>query len=240
MRKIFVLSLLAIFLITSAEAKKPKKIQEEPPVQKLTNTIDSMSYALGLSIGSDFIKNLKTIPGGQFNIDWLIQGFTGGMKKDSTVMTTAFANNYFREYITKAQSLESAKKKEAADAFMEKNKTRESVITTESGLQYEILACANGPKPSINDTVKVNYQGFLPDSTKFDSTFDRGEPAVFALNQVIPGWSEGLQLMTVGSKYKFYIPYELAYGEQGAGGVIPPYSPLIFEVELLQINPAKK
>nr|MBP7151290.1 FKBP-type peptidyl-prolyl cis-trans isomerase [Paludibacteraceae bacterium] len=199
-----------------------------------------MSYALGVSVGADFIKNLKTIPGGQFNIDWLIQGFISGMKKDSTLMTSAFANKYFREYITQAQVTESAKKKEAAIAFMERNKTRESVITTESGLQYEILTCANGPKPSINDTVKVNYQGFLPDSTKFDSTIDRGEPAVFALNQVIPGWSEGLQLMTVGSKYKFYIPYELAYGEQGAGGVIPPYSPLIFEVELLQINPAKK
>jgi FKBP-type peptidyl-prolyl cis-trans isomerase len=240
MKKILILSLSAIFLITSAEAKKPKKITEEAPVQKLTTNIDSMSYALGVSVGADFIKNLKTIPGGQFNIDWLIQGFISGMKKDSTLMTSAFANKYFREYITQAQATESAKKKEAAIAFMERNKTRESVITTESGLQYEILTCANGPKPSINDTVKVNYQGFLPDSTKFDSTIDRGEPAVFALNQVIPGWSEGLQLMTVGSKYKFCIPYELAYGEQGAGGVIPPYSPLIFEVELLQINPAKK
>jgi FKBP-type peptidyl-prolyl cis-trans isomerase len=240
MKKILILSLSAIFLITSAEAKKPKKIKEETPVQKLANNIDSMSYALGMNIGADLTKSLKSIPGGQYNIDWITQGFTSGMKKDSSLMTPDFANMYFGEYITKIQVAESAKKKEIASAFMEKNKAREGVITTESGLQYEILLCAEGIKPTLNDTVKVNYQGFLPDGTKFDSTIDRGEPAAFALNQVIPGWSEGLQLMTVGSKYKFYIPYELAYGENGAGGVIPPYSPLIFEVELLQINPAKK
>ena len=116
----------------------------------------------------------------------------------------------------------------------------EGVNVTPSGLQYKVLVPAEGKKPQAQDTVKVHYTGTLLDGTKFDSSVDRGEPIEFPLNQVIKGWTEGVQLMAVGSKYKFFIPYNLGYGKQGAGGVIPPFATLIFEVELLDIKPFKE
>ena len=116
----------------------------------------------------------------------------------------------------------------------------EGVNVTPSGLQYKVLVPAEGKKPQAQDTVKVHYTGTLLDGTKFDSSVDRGEPIKFPLNQVIKGWTEGVQLMAVGSKYQFFIPYNLGYGEQGAGGVIPPFATLIFEVELLDIKPFKE
>jgi FKBP-type peptidyl-prolyl cis-trans isomerase len=118
--------------------------------------------------------------------------------------------------------------------------TQEGVNVTPSGLQYKVLVPAEGKKPQAQDTVKVHYTGTLLDGTKFDSSVDRGEPIEFPLNQVIKGWTEGVQLMAVGSKYQFFIPYNLGYGEQGAGGVIPPFATLIFEVELLDIKPFKE
>ena len=113
---------------------------------------------------------------------------------------------------------------------------KEGVITTESGLQYEVLTPATGVKPKATDKVKVHYEGTLPDGTVFDSSYRRGEPITFGLNQVIAGWTEGLQLMSIGSKYKLYIPYQLGYGAQGAGASIPPYSALIFDVELIEVK----
>ncbi len=126
--------------------------------------------------------------------------------------------------------------KQKCEQFLAENAKREGVKTTASGLQYEVLESTLGQKPKATDTVKVHYEGTLIDGTVFDSSYKRGEPISFALNQVIKGWTEGLQLMSVGSKYKLYIPYHLAYGEQGAGGSIPPYAALIFTVELLGIN----
>jgi FKBP-type peptidyl-prolyl cis-trans isomerase len=120
------------------------------------------------------------------------------------------------------------------EKFLADNKKREGVQETASGLQYEVVTMGTGAKPVATDVVKVHYTGMLLDSTKFDSSVDRGEPAQFGVNQVIQGWQEGIQLMPVGSKFKFYIPYELAYGEQGTGP-IPPYATLIFDVELLEI-----
>jgi FKBP-type peptidyl-prolyl cis-trans isomerase len=124
------------------------------------------------------------------------------------------------------------------EAFLAENKSKEGVKITESGLQYEVLSEGEGDKPGATDTVTVHYRGTLLDGTEFDSSYSRGEPATFALNQVIPGWTEGLQLMTPGSKYKLYIPSELAYGERGAGNQIGPNSTLVFEVELMEVNPA--
>ena len=123
----------------------------------------------------------------------------------------------------------------AGKKFLEENKLKEGVITTESGLQYEVIKMGKGAKPTATDKVKVHYHGTLTDGTVFDSSVDRGEPITFALNQVIPGWTEGVQLMPVGSKFRFYIPQELGYGARQAGS-IPPYSTLIFEVELLGIE----
>ena len=125
---------------------------------------------------------------------------------------------------------------EEGQRFLEENAKKESVVTTPSGLQYKVLDEGFGPKPKATETVKVHYKGTLIDGTQFDSSYDRGEPISFPLNGVIRGWTEGVQLMPVGAKYEFYIPYNLAYGEKGAGGVIPPYAALIFVVELLGIE----
>jgi len=125
--------------------------------------------------------------------------------------------------------------KAEGEKFLAENAKREGVKTTASGLQYEVITEGEGEKPSATSTVKVNYKGTLINGTVFDSSYDRGEPIEFPLNGVIAGWTEGLQLMSVGSKYKLYIPYQLAYGERGGGEMIKPYSALIFEVELLDI-----
>lgn len=126
--------------------------------------------------------------------------------------------------------------KEAGEKFLAENAKKEGVITTASGLQYKVLHQGDGPKPKATDSVNVHYRGTLIDGTEFDSSYKRNAPISFPLNRVIPGWTEGVQLMPVGSKYEFYIPYHLAYGERGAGGAIPPFAALIFEVELLAIE----
>ena len=130
----------------------------------------------------------------------------------------------------------SAKFKEEGEKFLAENAKREGVKTTASGLQYEVLEATLGQKPKTTDSVKVHYEGTLIDGTVFDSSYKRGKPISFPLNGVIKGWTEGLQLMSVGSKYKLFIPYQLAYGEHGAGDSIPPYAALIFTVELLEVK----
>ena len=240
MRKVFLLVIAVGMCAISANAKEKKSkkapvIEVQAPV--FTNAVDSMSYALGVNLGLNFAENLKGIPGGVSNADLLISGFSSALKGDPTLMTAEFANEYFGAYIAKAQQEEADKKQTENAEFLVENKTKEGVVTTESGLQYQVIVAAEGAKPIATDNVKVHYEGFLLDGTKFDSSVDRGEPIVFQLNQVIAGWTEGVQLMSEGAKYKFFIPYNLAYGEQGAGGVIPPYATLIFEVELFEINP---
>lgn len=243
MKKIILILVAIAFVFTSVEAKqkkekKSKKAQPTVCCEKLLKTdVDSMSYALGLNVGTDFAKNLKAIPGGKSNVDLLIKGFTTAMKGDSTLMTSEVANEFFKEYITKAQTKDQDVKKLEGKEFLANNMSNEGVKTTESGLQYKVIVATEGMKPKAIDSVEVHYQGFLLDGTKFDSSVDRGEPITFPLNQVIPGWTEGVQLMSVGSKYKFFVPYELGYGEKGAGAVIPPFATLIFEVELLNIKP---
>lgn len=230
-----------VFATAQAKDKKPVKATIQAPTKVLVTGVDSMSYALGLNVGTDFAKNLKGIPGGKSNLDLLILGFTTAMKGDSTLMKPEVAMEYFKNYIAKAQTKDADVKKAAGEKFLAENKTKDSVVTTASGLQYKVLVAKDGPKPQATDSVKVHYQGFLLDGTKFDSSVDRGQPIVFPLNQVIPGWTEGVQLMSVGSKYKFYVPYMLGYGEKGAGnGAIPGFSTLIFEVELLDIKPLKQ
>lgn len=140
-----------------------------------------------------------------------------------------------QSYFVEAQAREAAAAKEESEKFLAENKTKEGVITTESGLQYQVITEGTGAKPTAEDRVKVHYTGTLLDGTKFDSSVDRGEPAEFGVSQVIPGWTEGLQIMPAGSKYIFWIPSELAYGERGAGQDIKPNSVLKFEVELLEV-----
>jgi len=238
---LFLAAISLVFASAEAKSKKPDKTVVQAPVKVLVNDVDSMSYALGLNVGSDFSKNLKGIPGGKSNIDLLIKGFTTAMKGDSSLIKPEVAMEFFKSYIAKASAKDADAKKAVGEKFLAENKTKDSVKTTESGLQYKVLVAKDGPKPQSTDSVKVHYQGFLVDGTKFDSSVDRGEPITFPLNQVIPGWTEGVQLMSVGSKYKFYVPYALGYGEKGAGnGAIPGFSTLIFEVELLGIKPLKQ
>ncbi|MDR3652834.1 MAG: FKBP-type peptidyl-prolyl cis-trans isomerase [Paludibacter sp.] len=238
---LFIAAATLVFTAVEAKNKKKDKAVVQAPVQILVNDVDSMSYALGMNVGGDFAKNLKGIPGGKSNVDLLIKGFSTAMKGDTTLIKPEVAAEYFKNYISKAQAQDAELKKADGEKFLAENKTKEGVQTTASGLQYKVLVAKDGPKPQATDSVKVNYEGFLIDGKKFDSSIDRGEPITFPLNQVIPGWTEGVQLMSVGSKYKFFVPYTLAYGEKGAGnGVIPAYATLVFEIELLDIKPVKE
>jgi FKBP-type peptidyl-prolyl cis-trans isomerase len=247
MKKTVLILAAAVFVFASVNAKekKSKKDKNAPaPVccmKVFTNDVDSMSYALGMNVGADFSKNLKAIPGGKSNIDLLIKGFATAMKGDSTLMTPEVATEYFRNYMTNAQKAETEAKKSEGEKFLATNSTAPGVIVTPSGLQYKVITPAEGPKPTAKDTVKVHYTGTLLDGKVFDSSVERGEPIEFPLGQVIPGWTEGVQLMSIGSKYKFFVPYNLGYGEQGTqGGPIPGFATLTFEVELLGIKTFKE
>jgi len=197
--------------------------------------VDSMSYAIGVAQGGGLAQSLKNIPGGEVNVDALVAGFTQALYEKSTKMTAEEAQEFLQTYFQNVTVKEAAKNKEEGDKFLEENGKRTGVITTASGLQYEVITEGTGKKPALSDKVSVHYHGTLIDETVFDSSVDRGQPAEFGLTQVIPGWTEGLQLMSVGSKYTLWIPADLAYGENGMGGVIKPNSVLVFVVDLLSI-----
>ena len=193
--------------------------------------MDKVSYALGLSIGNnfqnsgindlqieDFVKGLKDILGGQ----------TPEISYDE-------AKQVINDYFMKLQKEKFEINKKAGEEFLNINKGKAGVVTLPSGLQYQVLQKGEGPKPTASDKVKCHYHGTLINGTVFDSSVQRGEPAVFGVSQVIPGWVEALQLMPVGSKWRLFIPSDLAYGEHGAGEAIEPNSALVFDVVLLDI-----
>ncbi|HPC72571.1 MAG TPA: FKBP-type peptidyl-prolyl cis-trans isomerase [Treponema sp.] len=214
----------------TAEASKDAAGKDATAAAKPASKAD-ISYAVGMALG----KSVKDT-GIELDYNAFLQGFKDNMESKKLKLTDEQASSYIQEAITKAQEKKAADNKAKETKFLEDNGKKPGVKTTASGLQYEVISEGTGLKPQATDTVKVHYTGTLMDGTKFDSSIDRGEPAEFPLDQVIPGWTEGIQLMSVGSKYKLYIPSSLAYGESGAGGVIPPNSPLIFEVELLGIE----
>lgn len=197
---------------------------------------DSISYSIGQSIG----KNLKD-PNIKVNFDVVIQGMKDELSGKSILTETQMQNILMafnqRLMAIKNEQINSVKEKnkKEGDAFLAENKTKEGVITLPSGLQYKVLATGNGPIPKETDKVKVHYKGTLIDGTVFDSSYDRGEPAVFGVTQVIKGWVEALQVMHIGDKWQLFIPSDLAYGETGAGNVISPNSVLVFDVELIEI-----
>lgn len=202
----------------------------------LKTDIDSTSYALGILIGQQNKQGLESFPGGSdIDVTIMAQAFLQFLKGEETVMDANKANEIVGKYFENANSRIAQKNLEDGNAFLEKNKARAGVVTTESGLQYEVIVEGNGPKPTADDVVKVHYHGTLIDGKVFDSSVDRGEPVEFPVGGVIPGWVEALQLMPVGSKWKIYLPGNLAYGERGAGGDIGPNTVLIFDVELIEI-----
>jgi FKBP-type peptidyl-prolyl cis-trans isomerase len=196
----------------------------------LDNEKDKASYSLGMLIGQ------STANFGDLNFDALIEGLKQQHNGEETAMTLEEADATIKAFQQKVASEKAAAAAAEGEAYMAENKARDGVMVTDSGLQYEVLTEGDGPKPAVTDTVRVHYVGTLIDGTEFDSSVARGEPAEFGLNGVIPGWTEGLQLMNTGSKYRFVIPSDLAYGERGAGGAIGPGATLIFEVELLEIK----
>ncbi len=193
--------------------------------------MEKVSYALGLSLGNNLLGS------GITSLDYLkiAKGIEDVMESKSTDMSMQEAQATITAFFEGIQAKMSEKTIEAGKAFLEQNAKRSEVITLESGLQYEILVSGNGAVPKATDTVEVHYHGSLIDGNVFDSSVQRGEPATFGVTQVIPGWVEALQLMPVGSKWRLVIPSELAYGSQGAGQAIAPFSTLVFEVELLSI-----
>jgi len=229
---------LAILTSCNKEAGVTKK--------SLDNEIDSVSYALGIDMAFKFTENFKEV-----DEDLFIQGFNNGMDSTNILIEKDKVETVLRAFFQKIQvekqkeqEAEALKKveaefgenKAAGIKFLEENKAKDGVKTTASGLQYVVLKEGSGEKPVVTSKVKVHYHGTLIDGTVFDSSMDRGEPAEFGVNEVIKGWTEVLQLMTVGSKYKVIVPQELAYGAfPRQGGPIKPFSTLVFDVELLEI-----
>ena len=197
----------------------------------ITTEIDSVSYALGVNVASSVKQSgLDTI-----NPALVAKAFEDVMSAGTLTIDNEAGQQILQNYFQRLSMKKMNQSKEKGEAFLADNAKQAGVITTESGLQYSVVTEGTGAKPTITDEVKVHYHGTLIDGTVFDSSVERGEPISFPVSGVIPGWTEALQLMSIGSKYKLFIPYQLAYGERGAGQQIGPYSTLIFEVELLDI-----
>lgn len=200
--------------------------------------MDKLSYALGLGIG----RQLAQMGADDLDIDDFARAIkdvvAGNELKVSNREAQTIVQDYFarQEKKLQAERAENGKAaREAGEKYLADNAKKDGVVVLPSGLQYVVLKEGEGRKPKATDSVKCHYEGFLTDGTLFDSSVQRGEPAVFGLQQVIAGWTEGLQLMGEGAKYRFFIPYRLGYGESGAGQSIPPYSALIFDVELIKV-----
>lgn len=194
--------------------------------------MEKLSYALGMIIG----RNLKSMNIENLDSAAFVKAVNAVLADEQPEMTFMQAQGLVQEYLEKKEEEAGRAAREEGEKFLAENAKKEGVVVLESGLQYTVLTPAEGQKPTADDTVRCHYEGRLVNGTVFDSSYRRGEPATFPLRGVIAGWTEGLQYMAVGAKYRFFIPYNLAYGAQGAGGQIPGYAALIFDVELLGIN----
>ena len=193
--------------------------------------MDKFSYGLGMGIG----QNLLSMGVKDMNVDDFVKALKDVLTGAKTDMSHSEAQAVVNEHFRKLAEEAYAQNKASGEAFLANNAKKEGMTVLPSGLQYEVISAGNGKKPSATDRVQCHYEGTLIDGTVFDSSIKRGEPAVFGVNQVIKGWVEALQLMQEGAKWRLYIPYDMAYGEHGAGEMIPPYSALIFDVELIKV-----
>lgn len=253
MKKIFFIALASAVAFNAAAQTKPKTTtaKKAVPIKKAVtstaakpvifkNKLDSASYAFGLAMGG----NLKSGGLTGLNYDLLNKGLKDAFNKDAKPLMDEQASQMaINGLFESLAGVREAKEKEKfgpaikeGETFLAQNKTKPGIKTTASGLQYEVLTEGTGAQPKTTDKVTVHYKGTLLNGFEFDSSYKRNEPTSFGLNQVIPGWTEGVALMKEGGKYRFFIPYQLAYGARGAGQDIPPYSTLIFEVELIKVG----
>ena len=232
---IFILTAIVLTISACDNAGKGSKIT-------LNNEVDSVSYAIGVDQGIYLSKGLETFPD-SLNIDAIIAGFAGSMSDGEVLFDEETGKAVLTAFMERKQDEKAGEQKiefegnlEAGNQFLAENATQPGVMVTESGLQYKVITEGTGAKPIDGDKIKVNYEGKLINGTIFDSSYERGEPIEFNINQVIAGWTEGLKLMSTGSTYMLYIPQDLAYGENvRPGGPIEPFSTLVFKVELLEI-----
>ncbi|MDA0832688.1 MAG: FKBP-type peptidyl-prolyl cis-trans isomerase [Planctomycetota bacterium] len=216
--------------------KNAEAADEEAP--EISSNLDKVSYGIGQNFGKNLSRDELDL-----NVDLLILGIRDALAKKKSRLSEEDINAAMQEFLADFESKQAERQKAKEEAnkkegeeFLGKNGKKKGVKTLKSGLQYEVLAAGDGPSPKKTDTVKTHYHGTLIDGTVFDSSVDRGEPATFGVNQVIKGWTEALQMMKVGDKWRIFVPAELAYGSRGAGQAIGPNAALIFEIELLGIE----
>ena len=231
--------------LSTAQAGKKDKKQKQPAVS-LVSSSDSVSYAAGYVL-ADIVRDrflgglsseLKDTPD-SIQLWLAYQGLFDALRGDTAIFRTQAADHLLNLHVNAARKAKEEKQKAAGEDFLKKNAQQPGVKVLPSGLQYKVLTEGTGPVAKSTDKVRVHYEGRLIDGTVFDSSYKRGQPATFAPSQVIKGWTEALTLMPVGSKWQLYIPQELAYGSRGAGAQIPPYSTLVFDVEVLEIESPK-
>ena len=239
--KLQIVAALGLGLLIASPLQAQDKKAEKPADKKadasgLKNQKEKVSYSIGINIGKNFKQQ-----GVDFDLNAFVNGIKDGSSGKEGLLTEAEMQEVmmaFQKEMMAKQSEKGEKSKKEGDAFLAENKKKEGVKTTESGLQYKVIKMGTGPKPSKDDTVETNYKGTLVDGTEFDSSYKRKETATFPVTGVIPGWTEALQMMPVGSKWQLFIPSDLAYGSQGQGP-IPANAPLIFEIELISIKKDK-
>lgn len=243
MRHLLVIICIAIGCSAVAQSKKDMQDQinqlkaeverlKKPKELNLTDEHVKISYALGTLMAG----NVKAQGADSLDQEALAQGIRDVLTGATLQVEQTDAMNMVQNYMQQAMMRKAEKAKASGQAYLAENKNKEGVITTASGLQYKVLKQGTGKQPTATDRVTVHYAGTLTDGTPFDSSIKRGQPATFGVNGVIRGWTEALQLMKEGDKWMLYIPYDLAYGERGSGAQIPPYSTLLFEVELIKVN----
>jgi FKBP-type peptidyl-prolyl cis-trans isomerase FklB len=228
---LLLVTLTSFSLFAQSRKKSASKTAATTAIVRLNNQTDSLSYSIGIMVASFYKQQGIT----NINDTLVNKAIKDKMKGDSTLLSELQCNQVLMSFIEKAKADKASVAKKQGEAFLAENKTKPNVVTTASGLQYIVLKEGTGPKPLATDKVKCDYEGRLLDGTVFDSSVKQGKPIEFAVNGVIPGWTEALQLMKTGSKYRLFIPSSLAYGDQQMGQDIKPGSTLIFDVDLLEI-----